>query len=102
MCKVSPPGRFLVVYKCRENFGRSIYKHFKLLFPLANSFKRYIYSSTFNSWKIKKATAFIMVQEHAENQLIHRLSDASTQMTFEEVTRGKGVTKSELKSDDGT
>ena len=33
--------------------------------------------------------------------LIDRLSDESGQMTFNEVVSGKGVTKSELKSDDG-
>lgn len=32
----------------------------------------------------------------------YRLSDASAQMTFEEVARGKAVTKSQLNSDDGT
>ena len=33
--------------------------------------------------------------------MIDRLSDASSQMTFTEVARGKAVTKSELNSDDG-
>ena len=33
--------------------------------------------------------------------MIDRLSDASAQMTFTEVARGKAVTKSELNSDDG-
>lgn len=36
----------------------------------------------------------------ASQKVLFRLSDASAQMTFEEVTRGEGVTKSELKSDD--
>lgn len=38
--------------------------------------------------------------EHV-TRLIDRLSDESGQMTFNEVVSGKGVTKSELKSDDG-